>query len=51
MAGRRKGRGIEPALVRSFASSISAVPEWVTGSEQELTKALKEGELDLMVGG
>jgi len=43
--------GIEPALVRSFASSISAVPEWVTGSEQELTKALKEGELDLVVGG
>src|SRR5688500_1250000 len=42
--------GIEPALVRSFASSISAVPEWVTGSQQELTKALKEGELYL-VGG
>jgi ABC-type amino acid transport substrate-binding protein len=43
--------GTEPAMVRSFASSIGAVPEWVTGSEQELTKALKEGELDLVVGG
>jgi ABC-type amino acid transport substrate-binding protein len=43
--------GIEPTLVRSFASSLGAVPEWVTGSEQELTKALKEGELDLVVGG
>lgn len=38
-------------MVRSFASSLGAVPEWVTGSEQELTKALKEGELDLLVGG
>lgn len=44
-------QGIEPALARSFASSISATPEWVTGSEQELTKALKEGELDLVIGG
>lgn len=44
-------RGIEPSLVRSFAATIGASPEWVTGSEQELTKALKEGELDLVVGG
>lgn len=44
-------RGIEPSLVRSFAATIGATPEWVTGSEQELTKALKEGELDLVVGG
>lgn len=43
--------GIEPALVLSFASSLGAVPEWVTGSEQELAKGLKEGELDLVVGG
>jgi ABC-type amino acid transport substrate-binding protein len=43
--------GIEPSLVRSFASSLGAAPEWVIGSEQELTKALKEGRLDLVVGG
>ncbi len=51
IADGQEPRGIEPGLVRSFASSISATPEWVAGSEQELTKALKEGDLDLVIGG
>jgi polar amino acid transport system substrate-binding protein len=49
-AGRPSG-GVEVALVRRFARDLDARVEWVPGSEEELVKALKEGSLDLVVGG
>ena len=44
-------RGVEPELVRRFAASLNAEIEWIDGSEEELMGALKEGQLDLVVGG
>lgn len=44
-------KGVEPALVRRFAASLNAEIEWIDGSEEELMGALKEGQLDLVVGG
>jgi polar amino acid transport system substrate-binding protein len=43
--------GVEVALVRSFARDLHARIEWVDGSEEELIAALKEGSLDLVIGG
>jgi hypothetical protein len=43
--------GIEPDLVRHFASSIGAKVVWRTGSETTLAQGLKHHELDLAVGG
>jgi polar amino acid transport system substrate-binding protein len=44
-------QGVEPALLRRFAAGLNAEVEWVEGSEEELIGALKEGQLDLVVGG
>jgi len=44
-------RGVEPELVRRFAARLNAEVEWIDGSEEELMGALKEGQLDLVVGG
>lgn len=44
-------QGVEPELVRRFAASLNAEIEWLDGSEEELIGALKEGQLDLVVGG
>ena len=44
-------QGVEPELVRRFAASLNAEIAWIDGSEEELIGALKEGQLDLVVGG
>jgi polar amino acid transport system substrate-binding protein len=44
-------QGVEPELVRRFAATLNAEIEWIDGSEEELMGALKEGQLDLVVGG
>ncbi|HEV2774220.1 MAG TPA: transporter substrate-binding domain-containing protein [Solirubrobacteraceae bacterium] len=44
-------QGVEPQLIRRFADRLNAEIEWVEGSEEELMGALKEGQLDLVVGG
>jgi polar amino acid transport system substrate-binding protein len=49
LAGRRP-QGVEPELVRQFASSIDADVEWVEGTESELFEALGGFQLDLIVG-
>jgi polar amino acid transport system substrate-binding protein len=43
--------GVEVKLVRRFARDLDARIEWVDGSEEELIDALKEGSLDLVIGG
>jgi polar amino acid transport system substrate-binding protein len=43
--------GIEVRLVEQFAEELDARIEWVEGSEQELFGALKERDLDLVIGG
>src|SRR5689334_24273023 len=44
-------RGVEPELVRQFASRIGAKVLWTRGSETALAQSLKHGELDLAIGG
>jgi polar amino acid transport system substrate-binding protein len=51
LADRDDPQGVEPTLVRRFATRLNARVEWVEGSEEELIGALKEGQLDLVVGG
>jgi polar amino acid transport system substrate-binding protein len=43
--------GIEPDLVRQFASRLGAHVLWTRSSETRLAQALKHHELDLAVGG
>ena len=43
--------GVEVALVRRFAGEIGARIAWVDGGEEELVNAMKEGSLDLLIGG
>ena len=43
--------GIEPELVRGFASRMGAKVLWSRGSETSLAQALKRHELDLAIGG
>ncbi len=51
LADRDDPQGVEPTLVRRFATALNAQIEWVEGSEEELIGALKERQLDLVVGG
>jgi ABC-type amino acid transport substrate-binding protein len=44
-------QGIEPELVRQFASRIGAKVLWTRASETALAQSLKHGELDLAIGG
>ena len=44
-------RGVEPELIRRFAANQRARIDWVDGSEEELMAALKERQLDVVVGG
>ena len=44
-------RGIEPDLVREFASGAGAHVLWKKGSETVLVEGLKRHQLDLVVGG
>jgi ABC-type amino acid transport substrate-binding protein len=43
--------GIEPELLKSFASSIGAEITWHYGSESELADALKAGRIEMMAAG
>ena len=43
--------GVEVSLARRFARDLDARIEWVDGREEELIGALKEGSLDLVIGG
>ena len=51
LADPENPQGVEPELVRRFAARLNADVEWIDGSEEELIGALKEGQLDLVVGG
>ncbi|MBM7847189.1 transporter substrate-binding domain-containing protein [Arthrobacter roseus] len=44
-------QGIEPDLLRDFASQLNADVEWHQGSEHELVQDLKHDELDVVIGG
>ncbi len=43
--------GSEVDLIRSFCSSIGAVPSWRTGPEGVLAPSLHDGDLDVLIGG
>lgn len=43
--------GIEVRLVERFAEEIDAEIEWMEGSEEEISSALRVRELDLVIGG
>ena len=43
--------GIEPALVRQFATKIGAHVLWSRGSETSLAQSLKHGDIDVAIGG
>jgi ABC-type amino acid transport substrate-binding protein len=43
--------GIEPDLVRGWASGLGARVVWTVGGEQALVQAMERGELDLVIGG
>lgn len=43
--------GSEAELIEGFAESIDADVEWVPGSESVLAEQIKEGELDVIIGG
>lgn len=44
-------QGIEPELVTGLARHLHARIDWVPGSEEQLFKALKHREIDLLIGG
>jgi polar amino acid transport system substrate-binding protein len=43
--------GVEVDLVRQFAASLGATPQWFWGAEQPHMAALKRFELDLVIAG
>ena len=43
--------GVEPQLVRQFASGIGARVLWTRGSETQLVHSLEEHRVDLVIGG
>lgn len=44
-------RGAEVLMVRQLAQDLGVQPEWHWGSEQQHMEALKQYELDLVIGG
>jgi ABC-type amino acid transport substrate-binding protein len=50
-AGSAEPTGIEPDLVRQFASRLGAKVFWTRGSETSLAQQLKQHELDIALGG
>lgn len=46
-----RATGIEADLVTSFAEGIDAEVEWRPGPESVLATGLKDGQLDLVIGG
>jgi polar amino acid transport system substrate-binding protein len=51
LEGDRAVGGVEVELARRFARDVGARIEWVPGSEESLVDAVKEGQVDLLVGG
>ncbi|WP_341395687.1 transporter substrate-binding domain-containing protein [Arthrobacter sp. G119Y2] len=49
--GGAEPAGTEADLARDFAESLDAGVEWVEGGEEYLMEALKQGDLDLVIGG
>lgn len=49
--GQGDPSGAEVQLVRDFATSLGAAPEWFWGGEQQHLEALERFELDLVIGG
>jgi polar amino acid transport system substrate-binding protein len=47
----RQPGGVEPELIRRFATELNAKIEWVEGSESELVEAMRGFQLDILVGG
>lgn len=43
--------GIEVKLIKLFAKDVNASIKWVPGNESQLFNALKEHQLDLVIGG
>lgn len=43
--------GVEAELVKEFAQNINVRPEWISGGEYELFEALKNFEIDMIIGG
>lgn len=43
--------GIEVDLVEEFATTRSATIEWEAGGEEQLMTMLREGQLDMVIGG
>src|SRR5689334_5685077 len=43
--------GVEVTLIRDFAHSLGATPEWFWGTEQTHMEALKHFELDIAISG
>ncbi len=51
LAGGGGLSGREPDLVEDFAASLDVEVEWTVSGEEDLVTMLKEGEIDLAVGG
>jgi polar amino acid transport system substrate-binding protein len=51
LADASEPQGVEPELVRQFASQLDAEIEWVPGSESALVAALHGRQLDLVIAG
>lgn len=43
--------GSEVDLVRSFASALGAEPVWTVDGEEHLVELMKDGDLDIIIGG
>ena len=48
---RRRPSGVEVRLLEDFGRHLGAPLEFVRGSEEQLVEQLREGELDVVVGG
>ena len=46
-----EAQGLEPEIVRSLADQLSAEVRWHWGTESELLRALRQFQLDLVIGG
>ncbi|MHA7141888.1 transporter substrate-binding domain-containing protein [Arthrobacter sp. Sr33] len=44
-------QGMEPDLVREFASTVGADIQWSEGSEHDLAESIEQGRIDLAIGG
>jgi ABC-type amino acid transport substrate-binding protein len=49
--GEPEPSGIEPALIKSFASTLHAKIIWENGSEEQLFKKLEDRKIDVVIAG